>query len=114
MAVLADQPLVPVPEAEHPPDAVVVVEAEDDGPDDVIEAGAQASAGDDPARELRRIEIDLLPRAVHLETRWRLSDPDEVLHLLQRAVVEHLLLVADVADSFQGGGDAAFSQPRHG
>ena len=64
---LEGEALVAVADAEDFAHAVVVVQFEEGGADDVVEAGAQAAAGDDGGTGLPRIEKDLLARTGLLE-----------------------------------------------
>jgi hypothetical protein len=64
---LEGEALEAVADAEDFADAVVVVEFEEGGADDVVEAGAEAAAGDDGRAGLAGIEEDLLAGAGALE-----------------------------------------------
>ena len=61
VAVLGDKPLKAVAHPVDMPHPVKVIELQDDGPDDIVGAGAQAAAGDDGAVHLGRVEVDLGP-----------------------------------------------------
>jgi hypothetical protein len=56
MAVAPDQPFVAVTEAMDPLDAVVVMEAQHDGADHVIDPRTESTAGDDAAGDLRWVK----------------------------------------------------------
>ncbi len=63
VAVGGNQPFVAVAKAVDRLDAVVIVEAQDDGPDDVVDAGAQAATGDDARPQPSGVEEEALARA---------------------------------------------------
>ena len=107
VAVAGGEPLVAVAEAEDVAHPVVVVEAEHDRADDVVEPRAEAAAGDDAALELGRVEVDLRARPGLLEGRHR---PGRLERLAQqrRAGLEHdPVAVLHEVSPLDGGGDAA-------
>ena len=66
------QSQVAVADAQHPPHAVVVGQLGVHGPNDVVQARAQAAAGHDGGRGLRRIEEHPFPRTGLLERQLQL------------------------------------------
>ena len=68
-AVAGDEALVAVAEPDDPVHAVVAGELHHEAADDVVQAGAEPTAGDDPDPGLRRVEEDLPARAARLEAR---------------------------------------------
>ena len=86
------EPLVAAPEPEHFPDAIAMLQLQENRADDVVQAGAQAAAGDDAGAGVRRIEEQPLARPgqleEHLGRQGRLAGiPDDLLGNQQ--VVRH-------------------------
>ncbi len=83
--------LVAVAKAEDPLHAVAVRELEHDAAHHVVEPGAEAAAGDDPAAERARIEEDLVARPRELEGRQVQGRPCVLSELGDAVVDEHLV-----------------------
>ena len=94
--------------------AVMAAQAQDDRADHVVQPGAETAARHDPARELRRIEEQHLPRSGGLHRgRRRAAVSSQALHPLERGVIEHALLVAREPDAGHRRLDAALAEPRY-
>ncbi len=93
------QPLVTEAEAIDLPNAVVMVQAQDNGADDIIQPRAQAAAGHDSARQRRSIEEHHLPRAGGLHRRQFGRPLQPALCALEGGVIEHALVVPREPDS---------------
>ena len=92
VAVFGDEPLEAVAHPVDVPHLVEVVELQDDGPDDVVGAGAQAAAGDDGAVHLGGVEVDLGPGAGHFKGEGLLSRR-QALQVVQGVVDQDLVRV---------------------
>ena len=64
------EPAIPAAETEDLPDPVTVVELEKERTDDVVEAGAQPAAGDDPGAGFSRVEEQPFARTRLFEQPW--------------------------------------------
>ena len=80
-------------------DAVMEAEAPDDRADHVVQPRAEPAARHDPARELRRIEEQHLPRPGGLHRGRRCAGVEPGFHPLERGVIEHALVVAGEPDA---------------
>ena len=89
----ADQAFVAETKAVDLRHAVLGVQVQDDGADDVVQSGAEASAGHDPAREPRRIEEQHAPRAGGLHGRRPRASGQAAVDSLEGRVVEHPFIV---------------------
>ncbi len=107
VAVAVGEALVAVGEPEDVAHPVVVVQAEHDCADHVVEPRAEAAAGDDAALELGGVEVDLRARPGLLEGRHR-PGRLECLAQQHRVGLEHdLVAVLHEVHALDGGGDAA-------
>ena len=86
---------VAVAETQDAPDAVSVVEFEDDRPDDVVQAGAEAAAGEDAAGEILGVEEDPIAGARGFEGGWLLAGIEAAAQPADRRIEEDPVVVAD-------------------
>src|SRR6516165_8738426 len=111
MAETLHQPLVAVAEPVDLPYAVVVMEAQHDGADHVVDPRAEAAAGDDAAGNGYRVEKDLLPRPGELQRRRLHSCVQVRLYFLEPGVVQYPITLACEPPLPHGGGNAALAEP---
>src|SRR6185436_8105225 len=89
---------------------VVVVEAQDDRSDDVVQAGAQAAARHDAAGQRRGVEVQRLAGAGRFHGGWFGALVEPALHLFDVHVIKHALPVADEPASGHRRCEAARSE----
>ena len=95
MTVFGDESLQAVADAVDVAHPVVIVELQDNRPDDVVEPRAQTAAGHQRAAQLARVEVDFVPGAGHFQGRGgRLDDPSR-RRPVRDDVDQHALVVGD-------------------
>jgi hypothetical protein len=96
VAVAGDEALVAVAEAVDPLHAVMEGEFHDEPADHVVDAGAEATAGDDPDPHLRRVEEDASPRARRFESGESVGGAAALGDEPGRVVEQHAVVLGDV------------------
>ena len=95
-AVLGHEAGEPVAEAGHVSHAVVLVQLQHEGADDVVETGAQATARHDADPGLPGLEVDVGARAARLEGRHLVERQAAGAHELDGVVEQDAVVLADV------------------
>ncbi len=114
VAVFGHQALISVPEALDRRDVVVMKEHRHQTLDDVVEAGAQAAAGDDAGPRVRGAMEELRARAGFLEGRECFGSLLERADVLDLAGKGDLVLIVDEAAPPQGRNLGTGPRDSHG
>ena len=104
------QPFETVGETVHLVHPVVVVQAEHDGTDDIVDARAETAAGDDAAGHPGRVEIEAFARTRGLEPGRFLAGIQVGADRVQVAVQEDVRPVVDKPRALHGRGIGAFPE----
>ncbi len=102
MPVAVSEPLITKREPKDRLHAIVMIKPEDDRSNHVIEAGAEASAGDNAALELEWVKVDIFKRPCQFKMRWFFALLQKCLYLRQGGVIENMILVTDKVHRVHG------------
>ena len=95
VVVFGDEPFQSVADTVDVLDPVAVVQLQHNGPDDIVQTRAQATAGRDGTTQLGGIEIDLAPRTGQFEGRREQSVGDHLFNVRSLYIDHHPVLVGN-------------------
>jgi hypothetical protein len=108
--VARGETLITVGKTKDAPDSIVMEEAQHYGANDIVQAGTQPPARDNPAFQFGRIEIDLLPGTRLFKRGWTLSNLEIFFDCLQVVVKQNMIAFRHMPPADHGRGYAAFPQ----